>query len=112
MENFSSLPRKVDEMMVQLEKIAVFLRQTNLKIPHKKTLTPDEAVKCLIDAGYKISKSSLYKHTSNSTIPFSRFGSRIIFDRDQLLAWCLDKTTILKDQQRVIMNLSKTSRRK
>lgn len=52
------------------------------------TLSVDEAVKYLNDNGIKITKSTIYKHTMDGTIPFRRFGERkLIFDREELEQW-------------------------
>lgn len=54
----------------------------------KQTLTIDEAVKYCADKGFNISKSTIYKHTMDGTIPFRRFGQKkIVFDRYELDGW-------------------------
>lgn len=37
--------------------------------------------------GYPISKGQLYKETSNGTIPFQKFGSKLHFRKSELLEW-------------------------
>lgn len=33
------------------------------------------------------SKSALYKKTMNKTIPYKHYGKRLIFSREELIAW-------------------------
>jgi excisionase family DNA binding protein len=48
----------------------------------------DDAVKYLNENGFSISKSSIYKHTMNGTIPFRRFGKRkLVFSANELDKW-------------------------
>lgn len=48
-------------------------------------LSIDEAVEYLRSKGYRITKSTLYVHTSKSTIDFHRMGERkIVFTTEQL----------------------------
>lgn len=52
----------------------------------------DEAVAYLNDNGLKITKSTIYKHTMEGTMPFRRFGQRkLIFDRQELEKWAEDR---------------------
>lgn len=52
------------------------------------TLTMEQAADYLSNKGLKIKKSSMYKLTMDSLIPFKRFGKRkIIFDREELDKW-------------------------
>jgi hypothetical protein len=51
----------------------------------------DKAVEYLKKMGLMISKSSLYKHTANGDIPVHRFGSRLIFVRQELDEWANTK---------------------
>jgi predicted DNA-binding transcriptional regulator AlpA len=58
----------------------------------KTNLTLPEAVEYLNDIGIPITKSTLYRHTMNATIPFKRFGKRkIIFSKTELDNWAQEK---------------------
>jgi len=39
------------------------------------------------------SKSKMYKETSNGTVPFKKYGKRLIFSRQQLAEWMKSRTT-------------------
>jgi predicted RecB family endonuclease len=47
----------------------------------------NEAVEYLKKMGITISKSSLYKSTSNGGVPVHRFGNRLVFIREDLDDW-------------------------
>lgn len=51
----------------------------------RDVMNMDEAVSYLNSKGFEMKKNTLYKHTANSTIEFSRFGKRkIVFSKEQL----------------------------
>ena len=61
-------------------------------IKKKKNLTLPEAVEYLNDIGIPITKSTLYRHTMDSTIPFRRWCERkIIFNTSELDNWAQEK---------------------
>jgi predicted DNA-binding transcriptional regulator AlpA len=58
----------------------------------KKNLNVNEAVEYLNEIGIPITKSTLYRHTMDATIPFKRFGERkLIFNADELEEWANSK---------------------
>lgn len=60
----------------------------------KPFLSIKEAIEYLNSKGVIITKSTLYKHTMNGTIPFSRFGERkIVFTRENLDEWVSERIT-------------------
>ena len=57
----------------------------NEKPETKSVFDVNEAVEYLNDKGYKITKSTIYSHTSKGLIGFNRFGERrIVFNRKHL----------------------------
>ena len=52
-----------------------------------KNLTLLEGLEFLNNNGYRMSKSQIYKYTMDNSIPFSRFGKKIIFNREELATW-------------------------
>lgn len=88
MENVVIL-RKDDLRSVVKEAVAEAM---NEKKATPQTLSVDEAVTYLNANGAKISKSTIYKLTSEGKIPFRRFGERkLIFDRNELEQWAQDR---------------------
>lgn len=61
---------------------------TNPEPAEKENFSIDEAVEYLNSRGYKISKATLYGHTSKGTIDYFRFGKRkLSFSRQHLDAF-------------------------
>ncbi len=58
---------------------------TNPEPAEKENFSIDEAVEYLENKGYKISKATLYGHTSKGTIDYFRFGKRkLSFSKNHL----------------------------
>lgn len=58
---------------------------TTATVEKKERFNMDEAVEYLNGKGLDISKSTLYRHTSNGTIDFLRAGKRkVVFTEEQL----------------------------
>lgn len=52
---------------------------------NRNAMNMDEAVSYLKSHGFEMKINTLYKHTANNTIQFSRFGKRkIVFSKEQL----------------------------
>lgn len=67
------------------ETVKSLLSENDVK---KKNLDVNEAVEYLNEIGIPITKSTLYRHTMDATIPFKRFGERkLIFNPDELEEW-------------------------
>ena len=82
-----------------------------LRAPEKKRLNLDEAVAYLNESGVPISKSSVYKHTMDKTIPFSRFGGRrIVFNVEDLGRWVEDR--LAKRENTVTESVRQSARRR
>lgn len=66
-------------------------------IPAKATkkdnegLNAEEALDFLNANGYPIKKGQLYKETSANTIPHKKFGNKLHFKAQELLAWAESK---------------------
>lgn len=52
-----------------------------------ESLDTKGALEFLNANGYPISKGQLYKETSNGTIPFQKFGSKLHFRKSELQQW-------------------------
>ena len=75
---------ELEEIIIKTIKDASLLQ----KPERKENMNIDDAVKYLNENGFSISKSSIYKHTMNGTIPFRRFGKRkLVFSANELDKW-------------------------
>ena len=72
----------------------------------------DQALQFLLENGYKMSKSKLYKMTANRDLPFKYFGRRIIFSRSELLEWVEQQSIPSSNPDVVLLNIAKDARRK
>ena len=50
------------------------------------TVTLDEAIVFLHNNGFVTSKGKLYKLTSSNQIPHRKFGNKLVFSREEILA--------------------------
>lgn len=107
-----NFPQKIDLVIDQINNIKKLLEKDAKTQAVPQTLSLEKAVEFLSDAGYGLSKSSIYKLTSTSKIPFARFGGKLIFDRDELLQWCRNKTSKANTEHDVIKKLSATANKK
>ena len=55
--------------------------------PASNHLDLPSAIDFLCQAGFSISSSKIYKLTADGKIPHRKFGKRLIFSRDELIAW-------------------------
>ncbi|MBZ4037303.1 helix-turn-helix domain-containing protein [Flavobacterium sp. 17A] len=78
---------KIDFIIDSITKIESKLKTEQIIKPPPKKLSLDQAVLFLQEKGIKISKSSIYKLTSNNSISFRRFGNRLVFSEDELEKW-------------------------
>lgn len=86
---FNDLPEKIDLLLEEVRDIKEILLK-KMKQPKEvpKHLSLDDAIIFLASQGYKLSKSAIYKKTSNRTIPFTRFNGKLLFKTQDLLIWC------------------------
>jgi len=103
---------KIDLLLEQIEAIKGLLEKNQPPTASPQTLNLENAIAFMANEGYPLSKSSFYKLTSTSGIPFRRFGGKLMFDRDELLQWCKSKS--IKDDARinVIRNLAMIANKK
>lgn len=113
---FEELPRKFEEVFSEIKEIKSLLKDKTKSINESKILSLEKTIAFLKEQGYPVSKSRLYKLTATGAggLPFRKFGSRLVFDRDELMIWCKGQiqhpdhessiNTVVKSAQR---NLSK-----
>lgn len=86
--NFEKLPSAVSLILKEVEEIKKMMasNKTNIHLDSKR-LSTNEAIKFIRDQGLPISKSKLYKLTSEGKIPHEKFGMRVLFKTDNLVNW-------------------------
>lgn len=100
---YDNLPQRVGEMILDIKEIKSLLKVEAKSEPVSKTLSLDRAISFLKEQGYPVSKSRIYKLTAAGSggLPFRRFGSRLVFDRDELLEWCRGQILISSHQDSI-----------
>lgn len=68
-----------DVLSEQTEPTATGVQSDNLNL--------SKAIELLNEWGYPTSKAKIYKLTSTGTMPCRKYGSRLIFSREELLKW-------------------------
>lgn len=78
-----------------------------------KYLSPVEAREYMKSKGIHISKSTLYKWTSDKKIPFTHFGrKKILFKADELDAWVESRLKRGSDANPVTIRVAEEARKK
>lgn len=76
------------------------------------SITLEVAVSFLAENGYPISKAKMYKLTSANTIPYQKFGQKLVFSRKSLLAWAEANTKPKHDSLAISLALARSAKRK
>ena len=91
---FDELPERMDVLLREVQELKEILLK-RMKQPKEvpRHLSLDDAIIFLATQGYKISKSAIYKKTSNRTIQCTRFNGKLLFNTQDLLTWCEHQLT-------------------
>ncbi|UUF15200.1 MULTISPECIES: helix-turn-helix domain-containing protein [Flavobacterium] len=86
--SFETLPSAVGLILKEMEEIKkILINDSSTNDPEIKRLSTNEAIKFIREQGFPISKSKLYKLTSEGKIPHEKFGMRVLFKKDNLVSW-------------------------
>ena len=110
-----TMPQKNQNAVAGFDEIQKHLESEmgqNKNVPIPKNLSIKEAVRFMGSHGYPISASSIYKLTATNSFPFKKFGRRLLFDGDELLKWCQDKTFSPNLEKNVIVSLAAIANKK
>lgn len=110
--NHQNFPERVDQLFTEILTIKKMLEKAKPQQDDSKTLSLDKAIKLMSTYGCELSKSSVYKLTSASSIPFRKFGRQLLFDRDEIIQWCKSKISELNLENKVNINLAATANKK
>ena len=56
------------------------------------SITLDTAIRILKESGFPTSKAKIYKLTSSGSMPFRKYGNKLVFSRKELLNWAEQQT--------------------
>jgi len=112
--NFEKLPVAVGLILKEVEEIKRMLLHNKLSSqPETKRMSTNEAIKFIVQQGFPISKSKLYKLTSEGKIPHEKFGMRVLFKQDNLVAWIENEMNLsMKSNSEYVMILANCARKK
>lgn len=112
--NFERLPSAVSAILREVEEIKrMLINHKPRSEPDTKRLSINEAQKFFQEQGFPISKSKLYKLTSEGKIPHEKFGIRVLFRQDKLIDWIKNEMNLsIKSDSKHVMILANSARRK
>lgn len=77
------------------------------------TITLDTAIHVLEEFGYPTSKAKIYKLTSTGSMPFRKYGNKLVFSRKELILWADGQTKSHQDHlTSANLTLAKSAKRK
>lgn len=86
--DFNNMPAQIDRMLNELQAIKSIVAKLEKPEEIPKRLTIEKALEVMKTRSFEMSKSQLYKKVAARKIPHYHFGSRIVFDTEELLRWC------------------------
>jgi excisionase family DNA binding protein len=111
--SLNNIFEKIDFIVNSIEKIESKLKVKEIIKPPPKKLSINEAVKFFLEQGFPVSKSKLYKLTSEGKIPYDKFGIRVLFRQDKLIDWIENEMNLsVKSESKHVMILANSARRK
>lgn len=112
--SFDKLPNAVSTILREVEEIKRMLTNNKPRSePDTKRLSINEAQKFMQEQGFPVSKSKLYKLTSEGKIPYDKFGIRVLFRQDKLIDWIENEMNLsTKSESKHVMILANSARRK
>lgn len=86
-----------DKVAAILPKLADFRRKN--EPVETDGMTVEDAARFLTEQGIPTTRATLYNHVYKDTIPYKKFGRRIVFSKKELLAWIKARTTRPEDRR-------------
>ena len=86
--SFEKLPAAVSKILLELYEIRKLLLQKHKREPtDNEILSLEKALAFLLDNGCAMSKSKIYKLTSQQKIPHAKLSNKLIFYTHELTQW-------------------------
>lgn len=85
---FENFFEKVDDLLFCMGEVHnAIINSKVTKPPPPSTLSLEQALIYLYEHGIQVSKSKIYKLTSRKSIPYKKFGNKLVFDTKELDVW-------------------------
>lgn len=91
-----------DEVSAILPKLADFRRKN--EPVESDGMNIEDAARFLTEQGIPTTRATLYSHVYKNTIPYKKFGRRVVFSKKALLAW-VDSRTVCPEDKRTAATL-------
>jgi excisionase family DNA binding protein len=101
----------IDSRLSNIEGLLLSLKNSETLSRSKSEISD----RCFLDEAIKVtglSKSKLYKLTSNAKIPCKQFGSRLVFSRKELIEWLESQTVRKHSYSAAFLSLANSANRK
>ncbi len=110
---YDNLPQAIGYLTAQVDELKKILLHKHIREPPLRSkLSVDKAIKLISDYGLNISRSKLYKLTSNQQIPFSKFNNRIVFTEEDLHNWIQENISSNTKKNDSIKSIVKSAQNK
>ena len=103
-------PEELREIIAEAVSGRVAMVETQKEFPDSITL--DTAVRVLEEFGFPTSKAKIYKLTSSGSMPFRKYGNKLVFSRKELLNWAEQQAKYPNDTSDVVESMYKSAKRK
>lgn len=103
-------PEELREIIAEAVSGKIVATETQKELPNSITL--ETAIRVLEESGYPTSKAKIYKLTSSGSMPFKKYGNKLVFSRKELLNWAEQQTKSPHDHSDIMDNLYKSVKRK
>lgn len=103
---------KEELMEIVREAVSDIFQKKQEQKPIIDTIDFNSTLKMVNELSYKMTKSQLYKLTSQGEIPHMKFGNKLVFSKKEILEWLRNKTTRPQNKEEVLLKIQKTLRSK
>jgi hypothetical protein len=85
---YNDLPERMDYLISEISELKnILVQRKEKKEEVPKFLDKKQALRYMMDMGFIMSESKLYKMTSQNCIPYHKSGSKLYFIPDELERW-------------------------
>lgn len=94
-----------EELRTIIEEILIaYGKKQESSKPIAEHLTLDDAITFLKENGFPTSKAKMYRLTSKGKIPCLKYGNKLVFSRNELMAWVLRNSVDMNDHSEDLTN--------
>lgn len=72
----------------------------------------EDTARFLTEQGIPTTRATLYNHVYKNTIPYKKFGRRVVFSKKELLTWIESRTVHSEDRRAAALRIAESANRK